>query len=69
MKVKIQNGNLETTLNFNNKDEYEDMKIAIYNCLQYEETYKTITYNDEYDTIVFSATYLKNSLITYPKNR
>jgi hypothetical protein len=67
MKIKIQNGNIESILHFSIDQEYEDMKQAISNCLQKDHEYKMITYNDKSDTIIFSATYLQNSLIRYPK--
>lgn len=65
-KIKIQNGARETILSFDTKEQRQVMVDAINNCLEDEGKYPTIDYQDRVSKVIFTATYLKNSLIFIP---
>ena len=67
-KIKIQNGLTETILSFNTKEQCQAMVDAINKCLEDEGKYPTLTYRDKEGSVIFTATYLKNSLIFIPVN-
>ncbi|GJN60450.1 hypothetical protein [Elizabethkingia anophelis] len=64
--VQIMNGGRVTTLYFN-ESTIEPFKRAVKNCINRPRKYPSIDYSDNKDDIVFTAEYLKNSLIIYPK--
>jgi len=66
-KVIIFNRNQTTTLGFLNESEREEMKKAIQNCINLPLEYPLINYSDKSDDVIFSAEYLKESLIKFPK--
>ena len=65
-KIKIQNHVRETILSFDTKEQRQVMIDAINNCLEDETNYPTIDYLDKQGKVIFTATYLKNSLIFIP---
>jgi hypothetical protein len=67
MKIKITNNIGEIILNFTDLSDLNSMKLAIKNCIDDSKNYPSINYSDRLDDIIFSADYLKNSLITIPK--
>jgi hypothetical protein len=67
MKIKFINNNRELELNFIVLSEFNSMKLAIKNCIEDSGTYPLINYSDGLDNIIFSADYIKNSLIVIPK--
>ena len=67
MKVIIQNGRNEIILYFITDEEVEKMKIAIKNCVENPAEYPLINYEDRKDILFFTASYLQNSLIRFPK--
>lgn len=66
-KAKIQNGSRTIILEFSVECEFHSFKKAVLNCVSDELNIDKIIYQDQSDEIIFTATYLKNSLITYPK--
>lgn len=68
-QIKIQNGIRETTLSFDDKEKRQAMVYAINNCLNDEINFPTIDYMDSGGLVIFTATYLKNSLIFVPENK
>jgi len=66
-KVIIQNGNREMILSFDEETKKEFIK-AVNNCLKNSIKYPVVNYSDKKDDIIFTANYLKNSLILMPKN-
>ncbi|AQW96673.1 hypothetical protein BBD31_01620 [Elizabethkingia anophelis] len=64
--VQILNGGRTTTLYFN-ENTIELFNRAVKNCINHPRKYPSIDYSDQKDDIVFTAEYLKNSLIIYPK--
>jgi len=65
--VKIQNHDKEVILTFLTEEARNSMKEAILNCVIEPNEYPSISYSDSKDDILFSAEYLKQSLIIYPK--
>ncbi|MCT4249473.1 hypothetical protein HZP36_19025 [Elizabethkingia anophelis] len=64
--VQIMNGGRVTTLYFN-ESTIEPFIRAVKNCIHHPRKYPSIDYSDNKGDIVFTAEYLKNSLIIYPK--
>ena len=67
MKIKIQNGATETKLIFSDAENLNKAIIAIKNCIKYPEACPIMEYEDKTDNMIFTAEYLKNSLIIIPK--
>ena len=67
-EVVIYNRNQTTTLTFLTESEREDMKKAIQNCINLPLEYPLINYSDKSDDVIFTAEYLKESLIKFPKH-
>lgn len=66
-KITIQNGIRETILSFDSKEQRQIMIDAINNCLENETEFPTIDYMDKIGKVIFTATYLKHSLIFIPE--
>lgn len=66
MTVKIQNGSTTITLSFDHSTA-DEFITAINNCIKNPLKYPTIDYQDKTDKIIFTAEFLKNSLIIIPK--
>lgn len=66
-EVIIYNRNQTTTLTFLTEPEREEMKKAIQNCINLPLEYPLINYSDKEDDVLFTAEYLKESLIKFPK--
>ena len=64
--IKIQNESREAVLYFPNIEDRENMIKAINNCLIDSDNFPTLDYHDKTDHIIFTANYLKNSLIIIP---
>jgi len=65
MNIKITNGNNSITLNFiSSEDGGNNFLDAVKNCLNGKATY--IEYQDKKDFVIFTAEWLKNSLIVVP---
>ena len=63
--VKITNNITTITLDF--PQGIEEFKQAVKNCLNDSKEYPCIDYSDNKDNILFTADFLKNSLIVFPK--
>lgn len=66
--VKIYNGQKEIILSFLTEEERDKMKQAILNCVNEPLKYPTISYSDRKDDILFTAEWLKQCIVFYPKN-
>ena len=66
--VKITNQINTTILSFIDGDgQYEKFKKAIINCIEHPLEYPLINYSDKKDDIIFTAEYLKSSIIFFSK--
>ena len=68
MEIIIRNQLIETILTLGDVD-YPLFIEAVKNCIEDPLKYKSITYIDKKDSIIFSAVYLQNSLIIMPKQK
>jgi len=66
MEIIIINGNITTKLDLD-ENNGNIMKQAITDCINYPVKNPLIKYEDKKDLIFFSAEYLKNSIIKFPK--
>jgi hypothetical protein len=67
MECKIHYGNSNITLLFTTDEEIDKMRKAIENCIKYPNEYPLINYSDKSDDIIFTADFLKQSLIFFSK--
>jgi len=65
-KIEIHNRNSTTFLGFATVEERQLMVDAIKNCIKSPLEFPDIDYRDSQDYIIFTAEYLKESLIKIP---
>jgi len=65
-KIEIQNRNTSIFLGFIADEERQLMVEAIKNCIKNPLDFPNIDYRDAQDYIIFTADYLKHSLIKIP---
>jgi len=64
---KIFYGNSNIVLSFSTDEEINIMNKAIENCIKHPDEYPLINYSDKSDDVIFTAEFLKSSLIMFPK--
>ena len=65
IKITICHVTAKSIINFNDKETYKSMQNAIKNCIENPLKYPYITHNGFDEVTIFTAEYLKNSLIIW----